>query len=632
MEKENTKKDNKNNFEKRNNENNINKNNNESNIKNDNINHFSQFIPLNNQISNNSQNNNYNNLYHNYFLNAENQIFNHNNIKDNKNNYNDINYNNNNFNYNKYNNNNQIFREYDMNKSNNNINENNNNYDNLTKINQDKFLQNQSSKNKFIQKRTNYIPKNLITFSSQNNNQNNPPKLSQDNYMNLPNLYYNNILTSEFKNSFDSHNSNQKKNLNNIYNNSVNNEIDKNYRNIINDINVNSKENEDNDKNNDDIVFKAFTHIFDTNLNDVKEILTDNLFFKNVCPASIIDNVQFTLNNFSDKVGNTISFRWKKFYTLELICNKAFSSKNYAFYTLKLINLKPVNIGNLQMTFKYYYNTCENNTLFIIEYLLDKGILSEVFKEEFLDIDMKEICKSCQKVINQIKKESTHLSSIFFKSSKEDAWDAIMNLNKKQYINYMNEYDLEFYSKNNEKNENNNNNIEKENYIQKGDIIIVKRKKNTIFAKLLVEDIKIEKEKNEIIISCEDSDDDTKREDDNNSENNNSSKTRVSIIKQKIYFSIKKIKKNICFCEFKHLWREQISDQKIIFLNYLKNKSLMLFKRKIEDSNDKILKIQQDINNDKNYLKKNKNIELNKDDNNDNEKINFFYLLCPVKK
>ena len=627
MEKETNINNNKNNYEKMN-ETNFNKNSNESNIQNSQI---SNFIPLNNQISNNFQNNNFN-LYNNNYINTENQIFNKNNMNNINNYYNNQNYNKNDFNYNKFNNN-QMFREYDMNNSN-----NNNNYDdsNAKQINQEKYILNKTAKNKYIQKRTNYIPKNLITFSSQSNNQNNPSKLNQDNYMNLPNLYFNNILSSEYKNIFDNHNSRQKKNTNNNYNNSVNNEIDKNYKNIINDINVNSNENEENDKSNDAIVFKAFTHIFDTNLINVKGILTDNFFFKNKCPTSIIDNVQFTLNNFTDMEGNIISFRWKKFYTLELICKKIFSSKNYAFYTLKLINLKPVNIGNLEMTFKYYYNTCENNTLFIIEYHLDKGILSEVFKEEFLDIDMKEICKSCQNIINQIKRESTHLSSIFFKSSKKDAWNAIMNLNKKNYINYMNEYDLEFYSKNNEKNENNTNginNIDKENCIQKGDIIIIKRKKNKMFAKLIVENIKIEKEKNEIIINCEEYDDDIKSEDENNSENNNSSIINVSIIKQKIYFSIKKIKKNICFCEFKHIWGEQISEQKIIFLNYLKNKSLMLFKRKIEDSNETISKIQQDINKDNNTLKKNKNFEINKDDiKNDQENINFFYLLCPVKK
>ena len=188
-----------------------------------------------------------------------------------------------------------------------------------------------------------------------------------------------------------------KKNSNNFHNISVNNEIDNNYRNIIKDISVNSNENENNKKNNDVILFKASTEKFDINLNDVKEILTDNLFFKNMCPTSIIDNVQFTLNNFSDKKGNIISFRWKEFYILEFIYKKTFFNKNYAYYTLKLINLKPLNIRNLEMTFKYYYNTCENNTLFIIEYFLDKGILTKVFKEEFLDIDernMKKLSKN----------------------------------------------------------------------------------------------------------------------------------------------------------------------------------------------------------------------------------------------
>ena len=47
----------------------------------------------------------------------------------------------------------------------------------------------------------------------------------------------------------------------------------------------------------------------------------------------------------------------------------------------------------------------EINTLSIIEYLLDKGIMSELFKVEFLDVDMNEICKNCQKIINLKKRK-----------------------------------------------------------------------------------------------------------------------------------------------------------------------------------------------------------------------------------
>jgi hypothetical protein len=387
-------------------------------------------------------------------------MFNKNNINNNYNynsqfNYNDC-YNNNNININ---------IENDINK----INSNKNNISNIKIINQEENIPNKNIKVKNQQKRINYIPKNLLSFNSLNQD------LSQSNnqeyYRNLPNMYYNNLLSSEHKNSFDSQNSKKRNNSNNYYGSP--NEVDKNFRNIINDINVNSNENEENYKNYNNIMFKAFFHIFDANINEVREILTDNLLFKNNCSHSVIDNISFTKNNFSSTEGNIISFRWKKFYTLELICTKAFFSKTYIYYTLTLVNLKPVNIGNLEMNFKYYYNTCQNNTLFIIEYVLDKGILSEVFKEEFLEKDMTDICTSCQNIINQRKKERNHLSTIFFNTSKEIAWKFIMNLDRNKYCNYMNEYDLIYMSEDNIEFDNTKEN----NSIKKGDIIIIKRKK-----------------------------------------------------------------------------------------------------------------------------------------------------------
>ena len=445
-------------------------------------------------------------------------------------------------------------------------------------------------------------------------------------------MYYNNILSSGHKNSFDSQNSNKRNNTNNYYNNNSPNEIDNNFSNIINDINVKSNENEDSDKNNNSIIFKAFSHVFDANISEVKGILTDNFFFINNCNPSIIDNVTFTKNNFTNVEGNIISFRWKKFYTLELICTKAFFSKTYTYYTLTLVNLKPVNIGNLEMNFKYYYNTCQNNTLFIIEYILGKGILSEVFKEEFLEKDMTDICNNCQNIINQRKEERNHLSTIFFNTSKEIAWKCIMDSNRNRYNNYMNEYDLVYMTKDNIEFDNANNS---DKNIKKGDIIIIKGKKNKIFVKLIIDDIIIEKDKNEIIFSCDNNNENNTNEENNIEKNNEKDNIKVEIIKQKISLSIKEISRNVCFCEFKHTWNEPISDEKIKILNFLKNNSLILIKKILDETNDKNIRKKQNINinKDNNTLKNNK--ELNKDDNkntNDIPSINFFSLLCPVKK
>ena len=228
------------------------------------------------------------------------------------------------------------------------------------------------------------------------------------------------------------------------------------------------------------------------------------------------------------------------------------------------------------MNFKYYYNTCQNNTLFIIEYILGKGILSEVFKEEFLEKDMTDICNNCQNIINQRKEERNHLSTIFFNTSKEIAWKCIMVSNRNRYSNYMNEYDLVYMTKDNIEFDNINNN---DKNIKKGDIIIIKGKKNKIFVKLIIDDIIIEKDKNEIILSCDNNNENNTNEENNIEKNNEKDNIKVEIIKQKISLSIKEISKNVCFCEFRHTWNDPISDEKIKILNFLKNNSLILINK-----------------------------------------------------
>ena len=212
-----------------------------------------------------------------------------------------------------------------------------------------------------------------------------------------------------------------------------------------------------------------------------------------------------------------------------------------------------------------------------------------------------------------------HLSSIFFNSSKENAWNILMDLNKNRNMNYMDEYDLIYISKNNDGENNKNNN---DNIVKKGDSIMVKRNKNNIIAKLNIDDIKIEDDKNEIIFLCE------KCINDKNNENitsgNNKEKNNIEIINQKISLSIKEISKNLCFCEFKHTWKEQISYEKIKILNFLKNNSLNILKKEINlkanlSSNDNNSKINEK--------------ELNTNENkSENKIINIFNLLCPVKK
>ena len=192
---------------------------------------------------------------------------------------------------------NNINKQDTYNKYNNNLTQFPNNY--FSNENQVEIKKN-ICVNQNNSKRANFLPKNLIINSNQQQSNIYNPMYNQ----NLNNNDLNQLINqgNSFKNQFN--------------NNCIpDNEIDKNYRNIIKEIS------KDENKNNNDLtsnkVFKAYTHIFDAKIEEVVDFFTDENVYNNTILSELIDNVKFPKTNFTKSGNDLVYIRWKKFYIVK---------------------------------------------------------------------------------------------------------------------------------------------------------------------------------------------------------------------------------------------------------------------------------------------------------------------------
>ena len=188
----------------------------------------------------------------------------------------------------------------------------------------------------------------------------------------------------------------------------------------------------------------------------------------------------------------------------------------------------------------------------------------------------------------------------------------------------MNKYDLYYICKNEINNLNliDNKNLEKEikesddnnNYqIQKGDFILIKKSQNVIFSKLIIDDIKEGKDKNELVLICNKAENQSKKENNNDAENklnNINNKNNIEVLNQKIIINIREITKDMCYLEYIHIWEDYVNVNRINTLDLLKINSLKKIKEfftKNDDANCKNVK-KSDIST-----------------------ISIFNLLCPIE-
>lgn len=355
-------------------------------------------------------------------------------------------------------------------------------------------------------------------------------------------------------------------------------------------------------KNSEFDKFVSVSYIIKDSLDRVLYNLLDLTNLKLCCTQSTIDQIKFSLSKISNIEGNVITLRWKKFYIFSVLCYKSFTTKTSCIFSYKLINASPVNIGNLDVTFKLYYNTCQNRTLLNLEFKFGKGLVLEIFKENTVYKNIDNIFEYFKNIIYNSKEKLNQISSITMDVPKKKVWEYLIDVKRRADESMLpfHQIKLSYYSPNGEK-------IRE---LHKNDYIFIVKNECEILAKTIVKEIFINKEYNKVIIETI---------------GNNNKINKSNIIYQILTMEVRDIDEKKTFVFIEHKSKDYVTDEQMKTIQTIKNKMLIDFKGILEKEEEemerrfekeRIMRNYYDINNTSGNVGSNE-----RNDSNDGNKI-----------
>lgn len=306
-----------------------------------------------------------------------------------------------------------------------------------------------------------------------------------------------------------------------------------------------------------------FTYTFKESLDNIYSTFSNIKTFNNEIFLNFFSNISFSHSENLDEEGNILKFCWKNFYNIQLLCTQKTSSKNFKSFTVKTISISEFVNGNFSLKCKFFYNSCERNTLLVLEFFFDFDIGYELFKEEISNNELINICNNIDEIEMKSKKNIEQIESIIINSNINNVWNLIIDFEKCFNGNYKNINVIKLIVVN-EKGEKIIG-----NKLIIGNIIKVIKDENKTISDLIITDIKIDNESCYYKIEME-------------TKNNEKFNNDFIILKQNVTIGVKKLEENISFLYIKHLTKDFISDEKLNTLSLIKKKLLLSYKMMLE--------------------------------------------------
>ena len=164
-----------------------------------------------------------------------------------------------------------------------------------------------------------------------------------------------------------------------------------------------------------------FSYIFDEELERVYDCFTDVTINTGVVFKDLITKLKFIKGERFDEENSEFSAIWKNYYELKMIVENVKKEPFFRTYTYRALYIEKLP-SVISLTFNFYWNSIDEKTIFILEFIYYDEFFGDLFKGEFNKSDKIKICTNVENYLNTIVKGLEVSNSAIFSSSFEKIW------------------------------------------------------------------------------------------------------------------------------------------------------------------------------------------------------------------
>ena len=167
-----------------------------------------------------------------------------------------------------------------------------------------------------------------------------------------------------------------------------------------------------------------FSYIFDEELERVYECFTDVRINNEIAFKGLISKLKLLKGEKFDEEKSEFTAIWKDYYELKMVVENVKKEQSFKTYTYRALYIDKIPT-EISLVFSFYWNSIDENTIFILDFYYKDEFFGDLFKTEFNVSDKQQICINIENYLTSIIKGLKILNSVVIKSNFENIWKNI---------------------------------------------------------------------------------------------------------------------------------------------------------------------------------------------------------------